>query len=234
MISSIVIFLMTIYCVMGISWIEYLKKYDGDITIDDESYIIFKRSNIGNIVNPFFHISNDNFSKRFKNYEGNDRIYKYNGFANNIKEGEYFSWYEKGIVPVTVDLFYSNCVVINNFLLSREYINDNSISDFDFNNCINKELYPHKYLNNIENDYDIYSGPLIIELSLNSLSIQYHNPNIIYDGNIGITNYYGLIVGYGRENNILYWIVQLSLGRKWSNDGLFKIKIDSSCINSVY
>lgn len=194
---------------LDISWSHYIKMYD-DIRLNDKSYMFFKKSlEVSTVINQFLHVSNNEFSRRFIEKGISKVKYVYNGFANGIMNDDYFSWYEKGLINDSVNSHCSYCHVFNSY-------------------------YDFRGVKNINYKYDIYEGPLIIELHLNPYHIQYYNPNTIYDNHLGNTNYYGLIVGYGKENNILYWIVQLSLGKNWGNDGLMKIKIDSECINAVY
>lgn len=82
----------------------------------------------------------------------------------------------------------------------------------------------------------IHYGPLIVEMDLNFDSIKYYeNGKVISpDSQNDSPNYSGLIVGYGREDDINYFIVQTFFGNNWGNEGTFKLNVNSNVIKYVY
>ena len=87
----------------------------------------------------------------------------------------------------------------------------------------------------ISSDCDIYNGPIVVELSLDPFQMQYYDGLLITSNKISnFANYYGLIVGYGKEKGQSYWIIQTSLGSSWGDNGCIKMNINSDSIISGY
>ena len=75
-------------------------------------------------------------------------------------------------------------------------------------------------------EFLIENGPFIV--AFNSVPLQTYRRGIIdlpeeKCPKSGI-NHSGLLVGYGTENGIDYWIVKNSLGRSWGESGYFRIR----------
>lgn len=92
-------------------------------------------------------------------------------------------------------------------------------------------------LNNIIGSNDIYNSPFIIDLQFDFFEVQHYIGGIldpICSNSQYKSSYSALVVGYGKENEKLYWIVQGTFGDQWGEDGYFKILITSECIKFSY
>lgn len=90
-------------------------------------------------------------------------------------------------------------------------------------------------LYHLTGNINIYNGPIIVELDLDPSLVQFYDGSFIdYDSNSEFPNYTGLIIGYGNEDGIQYWIIQTNLGKSWGNEGTFRINAKSNAIKYVY
>lgn len=82
---------------------------------------------------------------------------------------------------------------------------------------------------------NIYNGPIVAELDLDPSLLQFYDGSFIeYYSTSEFPNYTGLIIGYGNEDGIQYWIIQTNFGKSWGNEGSFKINAKSNAIKYVY
>lgn len=92
-------------------------------------------------------------------------------------------------------------------------------------------------LNKIKISTDIYSSPFIIDLQFDFFEVQHYTGGILNpicsDSQYNLS-YSALVVGYGKENGKLYWIVQGTFGKQWGDNGYFKIAVTSECIKFSY
>ena len=88
----------------------------------------------------------------------------------------------------------------------------------------------------------VNNGPLSVSFEVYSDFMQYKGG--IYEHVAGLvdnfnrfeeTNHAVLLVGYGVENNVKYWIVKNSWGTGWGEHGYFRIKrgVDECAIESI-
>lgn len=129
---------------------------------------------------------------------------------------------------------------INNLILSSDYKRTQgniciSSSKFDSNELTDIDNFLIGNVGKITTDVNIYRGPIVVELSLDQNKIKYYDESILKIERLNETaNYYGLIVGYGKENDESYWLIQTSFGSSWGINGCFKLSIDSTSILTYY
>lgn len=84
----------------------------------------------------------------------------------------------------------------------------------------------YEYLNTGENYlYNVIQRPIVVFLNFTPESLQHYKSGIYdileeCDGNL---DHYGLLVGYGIENNVTYWIIKNNFGSNWGEKGYIRL-----------
>jgi hypothetical protein len=159
----IVMILSIMICVFSgkeIIWSDYISKIN---IINNDSYKIFKNSVINIIEHnkynsikwaetPFLHITTEEFSKRFIIF--GDKIlpeYVYNikdvdEIFLNLPEDKYFSWNDKGVISLPVDIINNWIHVITSYIETYYKINYNIVLYIDFININSCYFSPYNTL----------------------------------------------------------------------------------------
>ncbi|EDO35879.1 predicted protein, partial [Nematostella vectensis] len=70
-----------------------------------------------------------------------------------------------------------------------------------------------------------YHGPATISINANPKSLKYYSDGIMSDKHCSNkTDHAVLLIGYGSENGVPYWLIKNSWSNKWGNNGFIKIK----------
>lgn len=93
------------------------------------------------------------------------------------------------------------------------------------------------------NDHDktaraLIEGPVVVAIAAYSDTIRYYKPGTIIESDceveeeakIGPNDHAVLLVGYGTEDGVDYWLVQNSFGKTYGDDGYLKIKREPGLI----
>ena len=93
--------------------------------------------------------------------------------------------------------------------------------------CI-KKIKIHNYIflppnNEIILKKAVKKQPIVTAIDSNSIYFKIYKKGIFDKCNTNI-NHAVLIIGYGIENNIKYWLVKNSWGKRWGINGYIKIK----------
>lgn len=88
----------------------------------------------------------------------------------------------------------------------------------------------------ITSSIDIYSSPMIVEISVDSIeNLQYYDNSILtLDSDEKSPNYSAIIIGYGKDGEVPYWIVRANFGSSWGFEGNFKLNPTSTGIKYIY
>ncbi|EDO31352.1 predicted protein, partial [Nematostella vectensis] len=70
-----------------------------------------------------------------------------------------------------------------------------------------------------------YHGPATISINANPKSIKFYSNGIMSDKHCSNKTYHAvLLIGYGSDNGVPYWLIKNSWSHKWGNNGFIKIK----------
>jgi C1A family cysteine protease len=69
-------------------------------------------------------------------------------------------------------------------------------------------------------------GPVSIGVDANDSAYKFYKSGIIKKRCGTVINHAVLLVGYGTDNGVDYWMVKNSWGGKWGEDGYFRILRD--------
>ncbi len=84
-------------------------------------------------------------------------------------------------------------------------------------------------------NFNIYAGPIVVELSLDPTYIQFYDGSVLHLNRLSNqANYYGLIVGYGKDKNEDYYIIKTSFSSEFGYDSCIKLRVSSTAILSRY
>ena len=102
-------------------------------------------------------------------------------------------------------------------ILHLNKVNGSYLKDYDFN--IPKSI--------IDRLLSLHISPITIAIDASSIYFRYYKSGVI-DININGTqqlNHAVLLIGYGFDENGLYWIIQNSWGKDWGDNGYCKIRV---------
>lgn len=158
--------------------------------------------------------------------------------SKNLLESIYYlSFYE----IVSIDIYnIINCVKYNSPYWVFEYgiISNFLITSEERDNCIdtkNDDL--KKIMDKVSGIYssaNIFKSPFIIDLYVDNKFQHYTGGLLDMKCKTDKINYSALVVGFSKENNVIYWIASASFGTKWGENGFFKIPVLSNCIEYSY
>ncbi|EDO31353.1 predicted protein, partial [Nematostella vectensis] len=70
-----------------------------------------------------------------------------------------------------------------------------------------------------------YHGPATISINANPKSLKFYSDGIMSDKHCSNkTDHAVLLIGYGSDNGVPYWLIKNSWSHKWGNNGFIKIK----------
>lgn len=240
--------------IFGISPFLHLSKKQFEINFKENSQIIpHSFSYEPSIFNDLFHgIKNgEYYNWKDKNMIVISDSYnsKPNSWIYTLKsaiESFYLIRYDFNIDIDIVNI--QECSVNPSIYSFLEYSSMNSILLSSYkrksSGCLNDESHSINKIDEIKivRSNSIYSGPLIVEIDLNFDSIRYYQSSTnFHSGKILLLesinknpNYSALIVGFGRDVNTNYLIIQTFFGDNWGNKGTFKLDVNSNAIKNIY
>lgn len=185
-------------------------------------------------------------------YDGKPNSWIYT--AKSIIESLYMIRYDSIIdldiinIRKCADNFYKSNIGFSKLYSFLEYSGVNSILLSSYkrvnSNCLVDESHSVSEIERIKvvTSESIYFGPIIVEMDLNFDSIRYYQSSnnlqsskiLLLESMNKIPNYSALIVGFGRELDTNYFIIQTFLGNSWGFEGTFKLDVNSNSIKSIY
>jgi hypothetical protein len=92
------------------------------------------------------------------------------------------------------------------------------------------------FIEKVTGNIDIYYSPMIIEISVDFVEdLQYYSGSILtLNSHEKYPNFSAIIVGFGKDGILPYWIVRANFGNNWGLEGNFKLNPQSSGIKYIY
>lgn len=130
-------------------------------------------------------------------------------------------------VAETMDCKHENCIVNENKYVFPKVVGS-SLAEYDF--TIPKSI-PDRLIS-------VQISPICIALDASSVYFQFYKSGVI---DIEIENqklnHAVILIGYGTDENGLYWVIQNSWGSQWGDNGFCKIRVkegDGILLSNLY
>ena len=78
------------------------------------------------------------------------------------------------------------------------------------------------------------NGPVLVGIDGNSMDVQYYSSGILSPSDCTESNHAVILVGYGVEDGMEFWIIRNSWSEYWGEDGYVRIEKNVANQNSCF